>query len=281
MAEYNPNIYLTAPKVEWFFRHTAQIGGGNSISNQAYQKMDASTYKEYIESHKLWLAEMAVIKQTAHDQALVRRYMEDFKEVVMPTPPSMGSGSSTDPKNLSMASKTRKLPVRGDLALKSVMTVREAKAPTVSTKPERVELAAQKKELKKTTAQIKAEVIKAKIAQKSEIIAEKTKIATEVSKLSGQRRLWKLEEQSAKSAGVRAGAINKVSGDNVVSVQADDGWKVVSRKKGTNMVQTSKVTDHTDASTKLRRIDTYADPSVANAFIPGMSALRQPIAVQK
>jgi len=275
------NLYPERPKLEHFLASPTGLkaftdGPAPTNTNAAivnvassFQKLNEAGYAAYLAAHTTWLNALDSVDQLSHEHALRRRVLEGYREVAYFEDDS-SSARLRDPiqvphyPGLKIAVSTQK---------------KVEHAPVLSTQPHQAEKRANRKKARDARVKLQANVAEAK----AELLLEKTvplikaqrKAVEEVTAFS---RLHKAEEAAAKSAVVRATAIKKSSPDLVPEVKPDDGWKLVTRKKGANLIQSQSV-ELRGKGTNSEQVLVHVDPGVRQTL--ALAAVRAPTSTGK
>jgi len=266
------DLYPFPPKPEWFMLHatnmqhtstnlTTSAGVDNEVEipehpDSSFTKMTAVQYQDYLTAHKDWVESVSQLKSRYHNAAVVRRSLDRFKQVVSYYEPADRSGpAGGSPPPVSIATPDFKATV---LTVLKVPTV-----PSISSKPHQAEKRANKKAAFDMRTKVKANAYKAQ----AEILASKTVPVIKAQRLAVQnlaelRPLHKAEEVAAKSAATRASLIAKSSPDLVPEVKPDDGWKLVTRKKGDVTKILATTTKMGAAGSQLHHANVQGDPAL-------------------
>jgi hypothetical protein len=266
------DLYPFPPKPEWFMLHatnmqhtstnlTTSAGVDNELEipehpDSSFTKMTAVQYQDYLVAHKDWVDSVASLKARYHNDAVVRRSLERFVQVVSYYEPIDHSGSASgSPPPVTVQTAGLLATVRSDLKVPHVHPV--------SQKPHQAEKRANKKAASDARTKVKANAYKAQ----AEILAAKTVPVIKAQRLAVQtlaelRPLHKAEEVAAKSAATRAALIAKSSPDLVPEVKPDDGWKLVTRKKGDVSKILATTTKMGAAGTQLHHANVQGDPAL-------------------
>jgi len=275
------NLYPERPKLEHFLASPTGLkaftdGPAPTNTNAAivnvassFQKLNEAGYAAYLAAHTTWLNALDSVDQLSHEHALRRRVLEGYREVAYFEDDS-SSARLRDPiqvphyPGLKIAVSTQK---------------KVEHAPVLSTQPHQAEKRANRKKARDARVKLQANVAEAK----AELLLEKTvplikaqrKAVEEVTAFS---RLHKAEEAAAKSAVVRATAIKKSSPDLVPEVKPDEGWKLVTRKKGANLIQSQSV-ELRGKGTNAEKVLVHVDPGVRQTL--ALAAIRAPTSTGK
>jgi len=285
-------FYPSPPKLEHFVKsrnHVTSVslhggnGGSSGSSNPGIPSppvfdntlspgMDQKSYAQYLLAHRAWIDSIHDVDDILHVDALKRRALENKKEVL----------SVPDLDSLSIV---RDIPIRGyqdpfgrQYKIRSTMLPKKEVTPTLSVKPHAAEKRAQKKSLSDAKTKAQVEVLKGRTMLVSETKAASVKEKlSEVKKINDLKPLWRAEEHAAKSAAVRSKSIRFGSIDITTNIVPDDGWKVVTRKKGT-MTKQSQVTETANVTTGIKTVESFVDAALPNR-VPLASSVRLPTAV--
>jgi hypothetical protein len=266
------DLYPFPPKPEWFMLHatnmqhtstnlTTSAGVDNELEipehpDSSFTKMTAVQYQDYLVAHKDWVDSVSQLKTRYHNAAVVRRSLERFKQVVSYyESPNHSTPASGSPPPVQVTTPEFLATVRSDL--------KQPTMPTVSQKPHQAEKRANKRAANDMRTKVKANAYKAQ----AEILSEKTVPVIKAQRLAVQhlaelRPLHKAEEVAAKSAATRAKHIAKSSPDLVPEVKPDDGWKLVTRKKGDVSKILATTTKMGAAGTQLHHANVQGDPAL-------------------
>jgi len=224
-----------------------------------FQKFSAAGWNDYIAAFNIWRRTVATIKADNHAMAVERRQLKKLKEHVLGwVQPGTTSPTAINPPNRIGPSNL------GSIA--NVLIGTEAKVavpPAVSTKPFEADKRANRKKVRDARTKIQANAAQAK----AELMFEKTVPVIKaqraaVQKIAELRPLHKAEEAAAKSAAVRAASIMKSSPDLVAEVRPDEGWKLVTRKKGARNEILASTTKMGAAGTQLHHATVTGDPAL-------------------
>jgi len=285
-------FYPSPPKIEHFVKsrnHVTSLSlhGGNGGSSGANNPgipappvfnnalspgMDEKGYQSYLVAHKSWIDMIHEVDDILHVDALRRRALESKKEVM----------SVPDLDSLSVI---REIPIRGyqnpfgrQYKIRSTMLPKTETTPTLSTKPHAAEKRDAKKQLRNASVKAQVEVLKGRTALAAETNAASVKEKlSEVKKISDLKPLWRAEESAARSAAARSKSIRFGSIDLATNIVPDDGWKVVTRKKGT-MAKQSQVTETANATTGIKTVESFVDAALPTR-VSLASSVRLPTAV--
>jgi len=235
--EYPTKLYPSPPVLADFKRTSGQIRNAAASSNTSgvsnpnsfsYQVMDAQDYGVYVAAHQNWLSEIRSIQDEEHERALRRRFLSKYKEELTPLVPP-GFTYSRKVKFEEYTSALDGSPLVGIVNLER----KTEHVIELSGKPHADEKRANKKLVAAARTKAKAESLKARaavIAKDTSAVVERR--ITQVKEITDLKPLRKAELAAAKSAAARATHIKKSSPDVVTEVKPDDGWKVVTRRKG-------------------------------------------------
>jgi hypothetical protein len=273
------HFYPSAPKLEHFLLKPTNLkaltesatgtdNAGHS-SRTEFAPLDANQYSNYISSHNYWLSQIEAVDNLLHAQALRRRALKGFREAIHVDLSNPQDDLARDP-----------ISVPGYSAdINVILQKKVAHPPELSTKPHRAEKRANRKKVRDAAVKAAAEALKAK----AEVIAE-TKTAplikdrlVAINKLSDARPLHKAELSAAKNAAARAKQIRFGSTDLVVNVAPDDGWKLVTRRKGEFRPDLAQAWTIDQATGQLFKAGVQRDPAVPQSVVP-LVAIRKPTA---
>jgi uncharacterized protein YkwD len=231
--------------------------------------MDQDQYGAYLASHRAWVDAVSDLETNLHERALVRRFLENKTEISGLETPEFPPIKSIDlGRNYQSGGKTARIRL-------SIRDKREH-TPPVSTKPHKAEKREAKKALStaRTVAQVK--VVKARTVVANATLQEEVSDRLLASRqIRAALPLWKLEEQAAKSAAVRAKHIQLASSTQTVDVEPQNGWKLVTRKKGKELVPNSSVVQY-DGSGKEVSTHVYSQDPQGPKTASIINAVRKP-----
>jgi hypothetical protein len=234
-----------------------------------YQKFTATGWNDYLSAFNAWRRTVATIKSDNHAMAVERRSLKKLKEHVLGwVQPGTTTPTVVIPPNRIGPSSL------GSIANVLIgMEAKEAVPPVLSTKPHAKEKRANKRMLADEKRKSAAERLNA--ARELEPSKRKTeiKVAAAVTAIKSQLPLFRAETLAAKSAAERAKLIRNGSTDLVVNVAPDDGWKLVTRKKG-DILKSGMVHHQTVGNDKY--VTTYIDPAAQSSRSVLSAAARQP-----
>jgi len=297
MAARPTLFYPTAPKPEWFMAHASNMSSV-SVNNVDYVnttnqpkdvlgavpswflKMRSSQYKEYLEAHKMFLANVQFVDEKLHNDGLRRRALESLRQVPgrffteiddeeprsseVP-PPQLVTIPSNDPGEVTW--------------VEFVSEKKTPHVPQVSTKPHRAEKRDLKKKLRDAKVAKTNEALKARTELAAEVKAPEIKTAlAKVQEVKDLAPLHKAELTAAKSAAARAKQIRFGSSDFTTNVEVD-GWKVVTRKKGDYWPQFARVDEQLASPGAAGHTAVRMDPSIGSLGSLALSTLRKPTQV--
>jgi len=273
------NIYPERPKLEHFLASPTGLkaftgaapsspGGAMAAVASSFQKLNEAGYAAYLGAHTKWLNALDSVDQLSHEHALRRRMLEGYREVA----------SFEDDSSKARLREPIQVPHYPGLKINVSTQKKVDHAPVLSNQPHQAEKRANRKKARDARVKVQANVAEAK----AELLLEKTvpvikaqrKAVEEVTAFS---RLHKAEEAAAKSAVVRAAAIKKSSPDLVPEVKPDDGWKLVTRKKGA-MIQ-SQALELRGKGTNAESVLVHVDPGVRQPL--ALAAIRAPTSTGK
>jgi len=275
------NIYPERPKLEHFLASPtglkaftdgpAPTNNNGAMVNVAssFQKLNEAGYAAYLAAHTTWLNALDSVDQLSHEHALRRRMLDGYREVMF----------FEDDSSKARLRDPIQVPHYPGLKINVSTQKKVEHTPVLSTQPHQAEKRANRKKARDARVKVQANVAEAK----AELLLEKTvplikaqrKAVEEVTAFS---RLHKAEETAAKSAVVRATAIKKSSPDLVPEVKPDEGWKLVTRKKGTNLVQ-SQALELRGKGTNAESVLVHIDPGVRQTL--ALAAIRAPTSTGK
>jgi len=272
--EFPTKLYPSPPVLADFRRTSGQVrsltqapgtSGTTHPDSLSYQIMDATDYSQYTAAHQTWLLEIRSIQDEEHTRALRRRFLDKYKEDLTPLVPE----GFTYTKKVKFEDYTS---VLDDSPLVGVVNLerKTEHVPVLSKKPYADEKRKMKKQLADARTWSKVQSIEARhktIAKDTSAVIEK-RIA-QVKEVTDLKPLRKAELAAAKSAAARATHIKKSSPDLVTEVKPDDGWKIVTRKKGDTQQCLGSFTSE-GKTTQL-----MADPSLVSGR-SFAAAIRQP-----
>jgi len=261
------NLYPTPPKLEMFINKPTglkSVTTWNEGSKKpdvtlpqvgtSYSGLDVAKYKEYLAAHVVWVEAVDSLDQQLHEIALRNRCLEKFREVPVltevrghPTP------TKRDPVIVPHYPGLQVI-VRSELKTEH--------PPVPSTQPHQAEKRANRKKARDARVKVQANAAEAK----AELLLEKTVPVIKeqrkaVQTIAALAPLHRAELVAAKSAAARAAEITRGSKDLVTEVKPDDGWKVVTRKKGDYRNEMSQVV--TVQGGVRNTVTTFKDPAVA------------------
>jgi hypothetical protein len=273
------NLYPERPRLEHFLASPTGLkaftgspastpGGAMASVASSFQKLNEAGYAAYLGAHTNWLNALDSVDQLSHEHALRRRVLEGYREVAY----------FEDDSSRNRLREQIQVPHYPNLKISVTTQKKVEHAPVLSTQPHQAEKRANRKKARDARVKVQANVAEAK----AELLLEKTvpvikaqrKAVEEVTAFS---RLHKAEEAAAKSAVVRAAAIKKSSPDLVPEVKPDDGWKLVTRKKGA-MIQ-SQTLEVRGKGTKDETVLVHVDPGVRQPL--ALAAIRAPTSTGK
>jgi len=247
---------------------TGTDNAGHS-SRTEFAPLDAIQYSNYISSHKFWLTQIEAVDNLLHEQALRRRALKSYREAIQIDVSNPQEDLVRTP--ISVPGYTADIYVN--------LQKKVVHPPELSDKPHRAEKRANRKKVRDAAAKAAAEALKAK----AEVIAE-TKTApiikdrlVALNKLSDARPLHKAELTAAKDAAARAKQIRFGSTDLVVNVAPDDGWKLVTRRKGEFRPDLAQAWTIDQATGHFFKAGVQRDPAVPQSVVP-LVAIRKPTA---
>jgi hypothetical protein len=272
-------FYPSAPKIEHFLMKPTNLkaltesasgtdNAGHS-SRTEYAPLDAKQYADYLAAHRSWLSEIEATDSRLHAQSLRKRALKGWREVAEV---GIGNPVETLREAIHIPGYQADVFVHLDKKVDHV--------PILSNQPHRAEKRANRKKVRDATTKAAADAL----AAKAEVIVATTAIPvvrkrlTELAELSAARPLHKAELIAAKDAAARVKQIKFGSTDLVANVAPDDGWKIVTRKKGEFRPQISTVAVDTPlpGGTFARQFAfVQQDPSAPRNSAP-LSAVRQP-----
>jgi len=273
------NIYPERPKLEHFLASPTGLkaftgapattpGGAMTSVASSFQKLNEAGYAAYLGAHTKWLNALDSVDQLSHEHALRKRALEGYREVLT-VDTSLTAGNR----------ESIQVPHYPHLKIDVHTEKKVVHEPVLSTQPHQAEKRANRKKARDARVKVQANVAEAK----AELLLEKTVPIIKaqrkaVEEVTAYSRLHKAEEAAAKSAVVRATAIKKSSPDLVPEVKPDDGWKLVTRKKGTNLVQ-SQALELRGKGTNAESVLVHIDPGVRQTL--ALAAIRAPTSTGK
>jgi len=277
------NLYPERPKLEHFLASPTGLkaftgaapstpGGAMASVASSFQKLNEAGYAAYLGAHTKWLNALDSVDQLSHEHALRKRALEKYREVPMVIVKVPGTPVAERRDEIM-------LPHYPNMAVRVRSELKTEHAPVLSSQPHQAEKRANRKKARDARVKVQANVAEAK----AELLLEKTvpvikaqrKAVEEVTAFS---RLHKAEEAAAKSAVVRAAAIKKSSPDLVPEVKPDEGWKLVTRKKGTNLIQSQSL-ELRGKGTNAEQVLVHVDPGVRQTL--ALAAIRAPTSTGK
>jgi hypothetical protein len=232
-----------------------------------FTKMDARQYKSYIEAHVLWINQVHEIDKDLHEDALRRRFTEKYTEKLV---------VQTFDDGVSLADYGRKISIPGvhqnaDESLPALFFMTEPTRktphePSTSEHPHRAEVRVNKRRTRDARNKAKANAWQAKadvIAERSTVPIIKERLLA-IEKVTASAPLHKVELAAATSAAKRAAAIKASSPDLIPEVKPDDGWKLVTRHKGSKDIILAQATKMGAAGTQLHHAVVRGDPALIN-----------------
>jgi hypothetical protein len=275
------NLYPERPKLEHFLASPtglkaftdgpAPTNNKGAMVNVAssFQKLNEAGYAAYLAAHTTWLNALDSVDQLSHEHALRRRMLDGYREVL----------SFEDDSTKARSRQPIQVPHYPGLKINVTTQKKVVHEPVLSTQPHQAEKRANRKKARDARVKVQANVAEAK----AELLLEKTvpvikaqrKAVEEVTAFS---RLHKAEETAAKSAVVRATAIKKSSPDLVPEVKPDEGWKLVTRKKGANLIQSQSL-ELRGKGTNAEQVLVHVDPGVRQTL--ALAAIRAPTSTGK
>jgi len=278
------NIYPERPKLEHFLASPTGLkaftgspantpGGAMTAVASSFQKLNEAGYAAYLAAHTTWLNALDSVDQLSHEHALRKRALEKYREV-----PVVYEDPLSAPRPANRRDEII-IPHYPDLKVRVRSELKADHPPVLSNQPHQAEKRANRKKARDARVKLQANVAEAK----AELLLEKTvplikaqrKAIEEVTAFS---RLHKAEEAAAKSAVVRATAIKKSSPDLVPEVKPDEGWKLVTRKKGANLIQTQSL-ELRGKGTNSEQVLVHLDPGVRQPI--ALAAIRAPTSTGK
>jgi len=224
--------------------------------------MNETAYGSYLASHKAWLDEVTRIEVVEHEKSLIKRALKTVREevsfegVVGPERPP-----------------TRTVTVKGYPKVDVKSTKKTEHKPILSMQPHRAEKRVEKKKLRDARVAATVVEVKARTEQAPAKMDSKIEVIKQVEKIEVRKPLWKAEEAAATSAAKRSNTIKFGSVDLVGNVAAEDDWKVVTRKKGSDVRFVGEVTETLGGV--INRWGVNMDPSVGVKALP-KAAVRRP-----
>jgi hypothetical protein len=254
--------------------------GADEAITTHYLKMKKAQYNEYLAAHEDWVEQVHTVDTRLHDEALRRRFTSKMKEKLV---------LQDFDEGVSLANYGRKIELNGvyrdaDSAKEQlyIMTEPEKKTehpPTLSTAPHQAAKRANKKKVRNSRNMAKANFYEAK----AEVIQDTTGIPDtkdrllKVTQLQLGKPLHKAELSAARDAAARSRVIQFGSADLVANIEPEQGWKVVTRKKGATRVCVEEITRTGPNNQAIDRVTTFRD-TAAGKF-SALAAVRNPTAV--
>jgi len=219
-------------------------------------RLTTNQYDMYLACHSKWRKVVRDVKVEYHNDALLRRAYEQVHEKVDATN-LLGERKVTiqaavlgvqQPSRQEQDKYGKWQIVPGDMiggkpevAYTVTTSKKGASTPTLSTKPEKVSKREARKAYNAAKINAAAATLQHKSAEVAASVDTKAAIRVETQGLTMRTNLWKAEERAAASAAKRAKSIVFGSSDLATNVSPEDGWKVVTRKKGSGLVTSSKI----------------------------------------
>lgn len=257
--------YLAEPKLEMFYNQASKLStiqSGGDSAKVCFQKLTAQGWADYMAAHAMWVDDCKRKKVQAHTAAVAKRAWAKVKEVPVLDLPLVTAGvrKTADPYvSIKIVPKTKTEPI-------------------VSKKEGKVELRSARKELIERKQKAKAQKLDYAGRRLADNVLEDHRARTQASKLNAWKPVARAEVSAAKLAAQRAKVLGGPRSDHVADVvPADDGWKVVTRKKGDKMVQVSCISQNIDGK-EITTHRSFVDPSVAAKAQPLVSSVRKPTA---
>jgi hypothetical protein len=269
------NFYPERPKLKDFSFRATNLKAVTSPSGStdvppatSYQAIDEATYAQYLASHTRWVDSIHSVDSQLHEFALRKRALEHYREVVDLV------GEDT-PSNLARDDVV--VPHYPNTKVRVRMERKQDHPPVLSTKPHRAEKRANRNKVRDSRVKLAANVhqAKAEVLMQNTVPVIKARLEA-IQEVTSTFPLHKVEASAAKSAAERAKFIRSGSTDLVVNVSPDDGWKLVTRKKG-DILKSGMVHRQTVGNDSY--VTTYIDPAAQSSKSVLQSAVRQPNAV--
>jgi hypothetical protein len=232
-----------------------------------FTKMSYVKYNEYIQAHKTWVDEVHVMDLRLHEDALRRRFTEKFTEKLVEQ--DYGDAAT-------IADYGRKISVPGvyynaepsnvPLYFMTEPTRKTVHEPTESMHPHRAEVRVNKRKARDARNKAKANAWQAKadVITECSTVPKITERLLAVEKLTSKAPLHKAELAAATSAAKRSAAIKASSPDLIPEVQVDDGWKLVTRKKGSKDIILATSTKMGVDNRQIHHAVVRGDPALIN-----------------
>jgi len=255
------NFYPERPKLKDFeFRATnlkavtSPSGSDVGAPATSYQPMSEAVYAQYLASHTRWVDSIHSVDSQLHEFALRKRALEHYREVVDLVGEDTPHNLVRDEVIVPHYSRT-KVRVR--------MERKQDHPPVLSTKPHRAEKRANRNKVRDSRVKLAANVYQAKaeVMMQNTVPVVKARLEA-IEKVVSTIPLHKAEESAAKSAVVRAASIMKSSPDLVTELRPDEGWKLVTRKKGARNEVLASTTKMGAAGTQLHHATVTGDPAL-------------------
>jgi len=247
-------------------------GTGNAaLPAVAFQPMTSVQYADYLLAFTTWKQAVDTMDVELHNQALKRRALESYREVVTLPDELQNFGHSVEVGDYQDMSSED--PENSPMMITISMEKKTVHEPVLSTKPHRGEKRDKKRKLR--DAKVKAEI--AKLEAITNLTEAKTAPAIQgrlekVQELKDLRPLHREELVAAKSAVARSKQIRFGSSDVTTNIVPEEKWKVVTRKKGDYWPEFARV-DHPADHTAVRM-----DPSIGSLGPLALATLRKPTA---
>jgi hypothetical protein len=271
-------LYPTAPKLEHFLMKPTNLksltesatgtdNAGHS-SRTEFAPLDATQYSHYLAAHNFWLSSIEAVDARLHAQSLRKRALKGWREVL-----EVDANSPDD-------SQRDNIRIPGYQA--EVMVHLQKKVdhpPTLSTKPHRAEKRANRKKVRDATTKAAANALEAKrlVLEATTTVPVLTRRIAAVEALTAARPLHKAELTAAKDAAARVKQIKFGSTDLVANVAPDDGWKVVTRRKGEFRPDLAQAWTLDQGTGVVFKAGIQRDPAVPQNVVP-VAAIRKPTA---
>jgi len=232
-----------------------------------FTKMNYRQYDEYTQAHQLWVSEIHRLDDRLHEVALRRRFTEKYTEKLVVQEFQDGQSIADFGRKINVpgvhedADETKPL-----LYFMTEPTRKTVHDPSESMHPHRAEVRVNKRKARDARNKAKANAWQAK----ADVINERSTvpIITErllaVENLTSKAPLHKAELAVATSAAKRSAAIKASSPDLIPEVQVDDGWKLVTRKKGSKDIILATSTKMGVNGAQIHHAVVRGDPALVN-----------------
>jgi len=287
--------YALPPKPEWFMEHSSQlsnvalhkevdvvVGGKKNLLNTHFTKMTSEQYDAYLSAHKKWQAEAIETDQKLHMVSLQKRAYESFKEPVsvlsvdtVPEPRMILRNPFADRQTPAIGNRN---PMSyNDFELTTLPEKKERHEPILSTKPHRAEKRQAKKELVNAKVKTAAVLLEHRTKVETEVREDRKQVISDVEKQKAQAPLHRQTLKTAKALASEVLQIKKSSPDYVGNAISDEGWKVVTRKKGSYIPVTGEI-NVTNADGTTKTVSVSKDPTASYKSVL-QQAVREPISI--